>query len=45
MIAHPRRISPPAKFFATDSVTKFRQLGTRFLGQPIGEVELVDLGG
>ena len=38
-------ISPPAKFFATDSVTKFRQLGTRFLGQPIAEVELVDLGG
>jgi glutamate racemase len=38
-------MSPPAKFFATDSVTKFRRLGTRFLGQPIGEVELVDLGG
>jgi glutamate racemase len=37
--------SPTARFFATDSVTKFRQLGTRFLGQPIAEVELVDLGG
>lgn len=36
---------PPASFFATDSVTKFRQLGTRFLGQPIDEVKLVDLGG
>jgi glutamate racemase len=35
----------PPRFFATDSVTKFRQLGTRFLGQPIGEVTLVDLGG
>jgi glutamate racemase len=36
---------PRTKFYATDSVTKFRQLGSRFLGQPIGEVELVDLGG
>jgi hypothetical protein len=26
-------------------VTKFRNLGTRFLGSPIHEVELVDLGG
>jgi glutamate racemase len=33
------------QFFATDSVTKFRQLGTRFLGMPIDNVELVDLGG
>jgi glutamate racemase len=33
------------RFFATDSVTKFRNLGTRFLGSPIHEVELVDLGG
>jgi glutamate racemase len=38
-------LSPPTSFFATDSVTKFRHLGTRFLGQPIGEVKLVDLGG
>jgi glutamate racemase len=38
-------ISTTARFFATDSVTKFRQLGTRFLGQPIAGVELVDLGG
>jgi glutamate racemase len=37
--------APTTKFFATDSVVKFRELGTRFLGQPIGEVELVDLGG
>jgi glutamate racemase len=37
--------SPLARFYATDSVTKFCQLGTRFLGQPIVEVELVDLGG
>jgi glutamate racemase len=31
------------RFFATDSVRKFRALGSRFLGQEIGEVELVDL--
>jgi glutamate racemase len=33
------------RFFATDSVAKFRGLGARFLGGPINEVELVDLGG
>ncbi len=33
------------RFFATDSVAKFRNLGSRFLGSPIHEVELVDLGG
>jgi len=33
------------EFFATDSVTKFRDLGTRFLGQEIPGVRLVDLGG
>jgi len=38
-------IQPATRFYATDSVSKFRQLGTRFLGQPIDEVELVDLGG
>ncbi|MHB1937547.1 MAG: glutamate racemase [Acidobacteriaceae bacterium] len=32
-------------FFATDSVDKFRALGSRFLGQPIEKVELIDLGG
>ena len=32
-------------FFATDSVDKFRRLGSRFLGQPIERVELIDLGG
>jgi glutamate racemase len=31
------------RFFATDSVTKFRSLGSRFLGQEIDGVELVDL--
>jgi glutamate racemase len=33
------------RFFATDSVAKFRRLGARFLGSAIEEVELVDLGG
>ncbi len=33
------------RFFATDSVAKFRNLGARFLGEPIDKVELVDLGG
>jgi glutamate racemase len=34
-----------ARFFATDSVNKFRALGSRFLGREIGDVEWVDLGG
>jgi glutamate racemase len=33
------------RFYATDSVGKFRRLGSRFLGEPIDEVELIDLGG
>jgi glutamate racemase len=33
------------RFFATDSVVKFRRLGGAFLGQAIDDVELVDLGG
>lgn len=36
---------PQVEFFATDSVTKFRELGTQFLGQAIPAVKLVDLGG
>ncbi len=31
--------------FATDSVEKFERLGSRFLGRPVGKVELLDLGG
>ena len=34
-----------ARFFATDSVAKFRALGSRFLARTIESVELVDLGG
>jgi glutamate racemase len=33
------------KFYATDSVEKFKRLGTRFLGEEIECVGLVDLGG
>lgn len=33
------------EFYATDSTEKFRRLGTSFLGQPLPEVKLVDLGG
>ena len=32
-------------FYATDSVQKFQSLGTRFLGQAIDHVQLIDLGG
>jgi glutamate racemase len=37
--------SSRCRFFATDSVVKFKRLGARFLGTPLNEVELVDLGG
>ena len=38
-----RRHLPRLKFFATDSVEKFRCLGARFLGHPVEDVEHVDL--
>ncbi len=38
-----RRATPRLKFFATDSVEKFRRLGERFLGHSIDSVEHVDL--
>ncbi len=38
-----RRSHPRLKFFATDSVEKFRRLGERFLGHPIEDVRHVDL--
>jgi glutamate racemase len=38
-----RRATPRLKFFATDSVEKFRRLGERFLGHSIDGVEHVDL--
>ena len=36
---------PLIRCFATDSVDKFQRLGSRFLDRPVGDVELVDLGG
>ena len=38
-----RRAQPRLKFFATDSVEKFRRLGERFLNHSIENVEHVDL--
>jgi glutamate racemase len=38
-----RRAVPRLKFFATDSVEKFRRLGARFLGHAIEDVQHVDL--
>ncbi len=35
----------PQEFFATDSIEKFQRLGAQFLGRPLVEVKLVDLGG
>jgi glutamate racemase len=37
--------TPTCTFFATDSVEKFQRLGGVFLGRPLPEVALVDLGG
>jgi glutamate racemase len=38
-----RRAQPRLKFFATDSVEKFKRLGERFLGHAIENIEHVDL--
>ncbi len=38
-----RRVRPRVKFFATDSVEKFRRLGERFLDHSIDDVQHVDL--
>jgi glutamate racemase len=44
-LSSDRKREPAVRFYATDSVEKFRALGTRFLGRPIDDVELIDLGG
>lgn len=36
---------PTCEFYATDSVEKFQRLGSQFLGRPLPEVRLIDLGG
>jgi glutamate racemase len=41
----PIASTPQIRCFATDSVEKFQRLGSKFLERPVGEVELVDLGG
>ncbi|MFZ0661220.1 MAG: glutamate racemase [Acidobacteriaceae bacterium] len=43
--AMPGEAHPAHTFYATDSVEKFRRLGTRFLGHAIADVKLIDLGG
>jgi glutamate racemase len=43
--SQPTQADPILRCFATDSVEKFERLGSRFLGRPVGNVELVDLGG
>ena len=43
--AQPSSAEPQLRCFATDSVEKFERLGSRFLGRPVGSVQLVDLGG
>ena len=36
---------PTCTFYATDSIEKFQRLGSNFLGQPVDQVNLIDLGG
>lgn len=36
---------PPICFFATDDSARFRALGSRFLEEPVEDVELINLGG
>lgn len=38
-----RRVQPRLRFFATDSVEKFRRLGAMFLGYAVDDVQHVDL--
>jgi glutamate racemase len=43
--ANPSGVPPTCHFYATDSIEKFQRLGSSFLGQPLSEVHLLDLGG
>jgi len=36
---------PTCTFYATDSIEKFQRLGSSFLGHPLAQVHLLDLGG
>jgi glutamate racemase len=42
---NPSTRPPTNTFYATDSVEKFQRLGSAFLGQPLSQVNLIDLGG
>jgi glutamate racemase len=43
--SNPSGAPPTCRFYATDSIEKFQRLGSSFLGQPLSEVHLLDLGG
>jgi glutamate racemase len=43
--ANPTGAAATCRFYATDSIEKFQRLGSAFLGQPLNEVRLLDLGG
>ncbi len=43
--SEPAQSTMRCTFYATDSTEKFQRLGSHFLGQPLPEVDLIDLGG
>ena len=43
--ANPTGAPATCRFYATDSIEKFQRLGSGFLGHPLSEVHLLDLGG
>jgi glutamate racemase len=43
--APPSNLPVTTHFYATDSIEKFQRLGSNFLGQPLDQVTLIDLGG
>jgi glutamate racemase len=42
---NPKGEPATSRFYATDSIEKFQRLGSSFLGHPLSEVHLLDLGG
>ena len=44
-VVEPGSAAAQIRCFATDSVEKFERLGSRFLERPVGQVQLIDLGG
>ena len=50
LLGAPSQTAPSSEvgsctFYATDSIEKFQRLGSAFLGQPLPQVHLIDLGG